>query len=58
MLIDWTLGALIGAFCLFLIAAFYGQIRLGRLNIHPGWLGFAIWGLLAAIRAFQALSNQ
>lgn len=56
-MVEVTLLILIGAFCLFFVAALGGQINLGRLTIHPGWLAFTLWGLLAALNSATEAGN-
>ena len=50
-------GLLFVAFGLMFVAATLGRIHLGRLTLHPGWLGFSIWAFLAAWQAFVKLAE-
>lgn len=48
--IDWLEIALFTTAALWFSAGFKASWRVGKLDIHLGWLGLSIWGFLAAIR--------
>ncbi len=52
-MVAWDAVILFVTFGLFLISALGGVFNIGRLTIHPGWLAFALWAFLAALKAGQ-----